>query len=466
MYWDDGGDNVQEGTTVLTNVPWYYSTVTYDGSTVRLYLNGSEEGNWPEAAMNAGSTDTLLIASFPGNRYFDGIVDEVRISDIARDACWIGGQYQNQLDPGDWDTPGFYTVGGKETGPPTFADMTTFSAEMGSEGGVRLQWRTSYEVDNLGYHVYREEDGELLRVTPGMVAGSVLFAGAGTRLTAGYSYGWWDRQGRATDWYWLEDIDLDGTRSWNGPVSPLDGFIEEESTVSGPYSKNTQGETQLLNSMMLSQVPRGEPFKTVLLTSGSQQPQAATVLGLAELPQQWALAASSAVKLETRESGWYRVEQADLLAAGLDAGVNPQYLQLFVQGQEQALVVGGESDESFDPGDAIEFYASGVDTPWTDAQVYWLVEGAAPGQRAALVNPQWAAVAEPDSFPFTLEQRERTTYVSSLINGEEENFFGPMVTATPVDQVMNVHHPDGTQDAQLEVKLQGLLTEAHEVKIP
>ena len=457
VYWDDGADNVQEGTTVLTTVPWYYGSLTYDGSTVRLYLDGSEEGNWPESAMNAGSADSILVGSFPGNRYFDGILDEVRISDIARDACFIGGQYQNQFDPGDIGTTGkFYDVGGEETGPPTLADVTTFRAEMGSEGGVRLQWRTSNEINNLGFHVYREEGGRRVRVTPEMVAGSALFAGAGIRLTAGYSYGWWDRQGRATDRYWLEDVDLDGTRSWNGPVSP---------TAESQQKGSSQGGVQLLQSMMLSQLPRGEPLKTVLLTSGPQQPQAATALDLPELPQQFDLAASPAVKLEIRETGWYRVQQPELVAAGLDAGVNPKYLQLFVEGQEQALVVPGESDESFDPGDAIEFYGQGVDTTWTDAQIYWLVEGAEFGQRAPLVNPQWAAVAEPDSFPFTVEQKERTIYVASLKNGEEGNFHGPMVTATPLDQIMNVHHPDGTQDAQLEVTLQGLLSEAHQVKV-
>ncbi len=104
-----------------------------------------------------------------------------------------------------------------------------------------------------------------------------------------------------------------------------------------------------------------------------------------------------------------------------------------------------------------------MDTSWTDAQVNWLVEGADLGQRAPALMPTWAATAEPDSFPFTLEQRERTIYVAALRNGEEENFYGPVVAATPVDQVIDVHHWDGTQDAQLEVTLLGLRDVTHQV---
>ena len=450
----DDTTNAQGSNNPVALNTWTHLTGVWDGTDRKIYVNGSDDsGTQADGNYNlSGNNIALGFSSIS----LDGIVDEVRLSDIDRGACWIEGQFKTQNEPGDiGDTTKFYDVGTEEPSPLTFADVTTFTAEMASEGGVRLNWRTSDEISNLGFHLYREQDGQRVRVTPEMVAGSALFAGPGTRLNSGHSYGWWDRQGRASDSYWLEDVDLDGTRSWSGPVSPS----------AGSQQQGSEGEVQLLQSMMLSQLPRGEPLKTVLLTSGPQMPQAATALGLAELPQQWALAAAPAVKLEVRERGWYRVEQPELVAAGLDAGVNPKYLQLYVQGQEQALVVRGESDESFDPADAIEFYASGVDTSWTDAQVYWLVEGADFGQRAPALMPTWAATAEPDSFPFTLEQRERTIYVAALRNGEEENFYGPVVTATPVDQVIDVHHWDGTQDAQLEVTLQGLLDDAHQVKV-
>jgi hypothetical protein len=54
---------------------------------------------------------------------------------------------------------------------------------------------------------------------------------------------------------------------------------------------------------------------------------------------QQALAGSRAVKIYIQEEGWYRVTQPELVAAGLDPAVNPRFLQLFVDGQEQPILV-------------------------------------------------------------------------------------------------------------------------------
>jgi hypothetical protein len=60
------------------------------------------------------------------------------------------------------------------------------------EGKVLLQWRTGYEANNLGFHVYREEeDGQLTRINPGLITGGAFLAGANL-ATAGHSYAWWD----------------------------------------------------------------------------------------------------------------------------------------------------------------------------------------------------------------------------------------------------------------------------------
>ena len=222
-------------------------------------------------------------------------------------------------------------------------------------------------------------------------------------------------------------------------------------------------------SLLLSQLGRVAPAQAGLASSRPgppEQPRALAASFEERRQQQWELAAQPTLKLQVRERGWYRVEQAELLAAGLGAGVNPRFLKLFVEGEELPLVVQGESDQSFDPGDAIQFYATGADTTWTDTRTYWLVEGGEPGRRVPLVMTPSGGQEEPESFPFTLEQKERTIYVASVKNGETENFFGPVVNQTPVQQLLTVHHLDGTQEeAQLEVSLQGLTEVAHRVKV-
>ncbi|MDA2924990.1 DUF2341 domain-containing protein, partial [Acidobacteria bacterium AH-259-L09] len=299
-----GAAKVIESSALVQTLNWQHVSLTWaSGGQLTLYIDG--DANTPTFNDSAFSgslstADTFLIGVGPndtvGSAGWDGIVDEVRISNTDRTACWIGGQYNNQFDPGDVGTTGkFYDVGTEEGSPATLAQVTTFTAQGHSEGGVLLQWRTSYEVDNLGFHLYREQGGERRRLTPELVAGSALFAGLRTQLTAGRSYGWWDPQGRSDDQYWLEDVDLDGTRSWNGPVTPASAAASQK------------GASAVSSSILLSQLARGAPAKTVLLSSGpaqAGQPRELAATLQERQQQQWALASKPAVKLEIREKGW------------------------------------------------------------------------------------------------------------------------------------------------------------------
>jgi len=94
---------------------------------------------------------------------------------------------------------------------PTAVKLTHFDAASYTDG-VQLTWDSGYEINNLGYHLYRERNGKRTRVTPSLVAGSALTVGQGNHLTAGYSYSWFDPQGTADTFYYLEAIDLNGER--------------------------------------------------------------------------------------------------------------------------------------------------------------------------------------------------------------------------------------------------------------
>ena len=91
---------------------------------------------------------------------------------------------------------------------PTAAKLESFTATA-RDGNVLLNWKTGFEVDNLGFNVYREVDGVRTRITPQVVAGSALSDGPGTSLLSGHNYYWADTPpaGKSVR-YWLEDIDL------------------------------------------------------------------------------------------------------------------------------------------------------------------------------------------------------------------------------------------------------------------
>jgi len=399
----------------------------------------------------------------------------------------------------------------------TAVTLTNFTATQYEEG-VLLRWKTGYEVNNLGFHIYREEGGQLYRLTPEPVAGSALLAGSRTALTAGHHYHWWDAllspQSSSLDHplsnpppsrgrdrvgvrYWLEDIDLNGTHTMHGPVTPVlsheplpvqfrpELLSEVGLRLQEKYRDywRVQELKEKLNDRYRSRITSfKDRFAQGSLTleagktrSLASSPAGTLLKGRRPAPRgdsvpdpqtQQFLAGGPAIKILVREEGWYRVTQPELVTAGLSSKVNPKYLQLYVEGQEQPIRVIGEKDGRFDPGDAIEFYGVGLDTPFTDTRVYWLVEGLRPGKRIEEYRSHGGQLSF-SSFPYTMEKKPRAVYFAALKNGDEENFFGPLIWSAPVDQILNVEHHDRAtmEDALLEVVFRGVTNVAHRVKV-
>jgi len=179
----------------------------------------------------------------------------------------------------------------------------------------------------------------------------------------------------------------------------------------------------------------------------------------AEVLEQWTLASQSATRVMVRNAGWYRFSQPVLVAAGINPGVNPKNLRLVVDGVERPLrYAGNEDDLSFDAGDAVEFFATGVDTPFTDARAYWIAPGTSPGLRLPSVDATAAGTPAGPSFSHTVERKDRQVFFAALQNGERENFFGPLIMdGAPTLQDLTLPHVfAGATDALLEVALQGV----------
>ena len=357
---------------------------------------------------------------------------------------------------------------GAATFNATAVKLISFTAASGDEG-VLLRWRTGYEVNNLGFHIYREQDGERVRLTPDVIGGSALLARHGATLTAGYSYSWLDKSllspqssSLETVRYWLEDIDLNGTRTWHGPIEVQQGAGSAEQGAFASTRRLSQlgKEKTATNAAQSSNESRPYGFPSLIEHEPTQLKPTQR-----QLLQQWELAGRPAIKLSVRRPGWYRVGQPELVAAGLNRNVDPRTLQLFVDGEEQAIVVTGAQDRRFNPRDTIEFYGEGLDIPSTDTRVYWLVWGREHGKRIDVVGNKRGTPA-PTSFPYTIENKERTIYFAALKNGDAENFFGPVVGMEPVEEILNVLHLDPTRNRPvLEVALQGVTAGPHQVQL-
>jgi len=139
---------------------------------------------------------------------------------------------------------------------------------------------------------------------------------------------------------------------------------------------------------------------------------------------------------------------------------------LFVDGREIPCSVTGEQDGRLDQTDSIEFYGTGLDTAITDRRTYWVVAGSEPGKRIRISKGS-AGERPGDSFPYSIEHKDRAIYFSALRNGERENFFGAVIAANPVDLSLNVWHlaKSTASDAQLDVTLQGVTWAPHLVNV-
>ncbi|MBI3475018.1 MAG: DUF11 domain-containing protein [Acidobacteria bacterium] len=323
---------------------------------------------------------------------------------------------------------------------PTGIHLQSLTAEATSQGVV-MRWKTAGELNNLGFNVYREQDGERVRLNPTLVAGSALMMRGYLEKHAGKSYVWIDPSASPGSSYWLEDVDLNGERTFHGPVTAsLTGFSAR--AVASPTM-----------SEFASRTATAAPASRVVENA---QRLGAPAPGQSDL--QFDLAAHFAVKIMVDHEGWYRVTQPELVAAGWSGNADASKLRLFAEAVEQPILVTGADNGQFGSMAAIEFYATGMDTPFTGTRAYWLIAGDQAGLRVGSFNELPSGSNYPQQITQTVELRQRSTYFAALINSADNNFFGALVSSTPIDQAIATPHvsASGNSSPRFELVLQGV----------
>jgi fibronectin type 3 domain-containing protein len=131
------------GTSALPANTWSFLTETYDGSTLRLYVNGTQVASTAHTGAIATSSNPLQIGgdSLYG-QHFAGLIDNVRIYNVALTAAQIQADQTTPILPAPPDTT-----------PPS--QPGTLSATTVSSGEVDLSWGAS--TDNVGVSSYSVE---------------------------------------------------------------------------------------------------------------------------------------------------------------------------------------------------------------------------------------------------------------------------------------------------------------------
>jgi hypothetical protein len=97
---DDGSREVVYGTTALSYGQWYHLAGVFDGSAVRIYVNGAQEGSTPFTGTLVQTGQPLLIGrNGAGGDTFKGVVDEFRVYNRALTGVEIQGLADQSLSP-------------------------------------------------------------------------------------------------------------------------------------------------------------------------------------------------------------------------------------------------------------------------------------------------------------------------------------------------------------------------------
>ncbi len=184
---DDATGNYQpyDSSTSYSYNAWYQLVMVYDADNELVYyVNGAVDGTVSVGSYGSLTNDlpTAIGASLAhqgvegadDRQFFDGMIDEVRLSNTARSAGWILTSYNNQSDPG-----AFYSVGALElsSGPPEI------SSPVPADGAAGVGVASTH----LSFDLY-DPDGELMdytvTTTPDIGSGSATGVADGTYTVA------------------------------------------------------------------------------------------------------------------------------------------------------------------------------------------------------------------------------------------------------------------------------------------
>ncbi|MHA2303485.1 MAG: LamG domain-containing protein, partial [Candidatus Thorarchaeota archaeon] len=137
------------GADDVTGGAWHHVVATYDGTLMRIYVDGVQDTN---VLMK---TDTLLPSTAEQGFWighgdqpkgvvwsaeWEGQIDEVRISDVSRSAGWIQTQFQNQNDPSS-----FYSVSTEQSAG--YSESAPITLDSSAPAGV---WQVTARYSDAG----------------------------------------------------------------------------------------------------------------------------------------------------------------------------------------------------------------------------------------------------------------------------------------------------------------------------
>jgi hypothetical protein len=79
---------------------WIYIVVTWDGTTMKLYINATKQADEGTLGIDYNTDGSAIGGNIANSaQRFNGSIDEVRVSNVPRSANWVLTEYNNQYSP-------------------------------------------------------------------------------------------------------------------------------------------------------------------------------------------------------------------------------------------------------------------------------------------------------------------------------------------------------------------------------
>ena len=159
--------NTARAGTYTTGV-WNYVVGTYSTSdhTIRAYVNGVLGTTATATQITNYNAYNLYLGAIPdaSGNYVNGIIDEVRVSNVVRSADWIATSYNTMNDPAS-----FYSLGAEESratiSPATWKAAENTAVSNQAKGtNVRVRFALANTGGSASYN-YRLQVGQLVGAT-------------------------------------------------------------------------------------------------------------------------------------------------------------------------------------------------------------------------------------------------------------------------------------------------------------
>ena len=226
---DDGGSGLGdavESATPFNDGNWHLVNVTRSGTTLNVYDNTTLVGTAtiPSSSISSDLRDLGTEGRWvqdnytsASNEYLAATFDELRASTTARSLDWITTDYNSQSSPSTFISYTTGTAGEVATDLHTEAAIVSLHATDNCPG-TSIAWQTGYEIDALGFNVYREQGGQRVRLNASLLPAKGIAGGGG------YSYQFADAvSADPSRTYWVEEVRFSLDSDWYGPVGPIAG---------------------------------------------------------------------------------------------------------------------------------------------------------------------------------------------------------------------------------------------------